>query len=207
MKIKRTANAGVLLEIDGVSILLDGICGEISPFIATPDHIREEIYANLPDAVAFTHTHIDHYDEDFALFYEKTTQREVLSPQKKREMQVGSVKIQPVDIRHIGAYVIDHISFVLMGSKCIWFMGDASPLQLKRMEGYPRPDVLFVPFAYFNSKSAYEITKGLNANEIVLLHLPDAEKDDYNIRETVESHIIGQENIHVLKIGETLDLY
>ncbi len=207
MKIKRTANAGVLLEIDGVSILLDGICGEVSPYLATPNEIRKELYATLPDAVAFTHTHNDHYDRDFALFFEKNTNKEVLLPEKSKEIRVGSVKIQSVKSRHIGRNDIEHISFVLIGSKCVWFMGDATPITIKGMENFPKPDVLLVPFAFLSSKSAFEITKSLCADEIVLLHLPDAEKDDYKIRETVKGFITDEQNIHILEIGETLHLY
>jgi len=207
VKIKRTANAGVLLEIDGVSILLDGICGEISPYLATPQQIRKELYAKLPNAVAFTHFHTDHYDRDFALFFEQTTKREILSPLKKGEIEVGSVKIRSVDSRHIGANDIEHISFVLTGSRCVWFMGDASPATLKGMDNYPKPDVLFVPFAYLNSNSAFKTTKSLNAAHIVLLHLPDPKKDTYKIWENVKNFIMSEQNIHILDVGETVNLY
>ena len=37
MRVKRTANAGVLLELDGARILLDGVCGEIKPYLPTPE--------------------------------------------------------------------------------------------------------------------------------------------------------------------------
>ena len=66
MKIKRTANAGVLLTISGETFLLDGVCGEVYPYIKTPQHIREEIEKSYPDNVLFTHYHDDHYDKAFA---------------------------------------------------------------------------------------------------------------------------------------------
>lgn len=207
MKIKRTANAGVLLELDGVSILLDGICGEVPPYIATPEEIREELYSAPPDIVVFTHIHTDHYDKDFALFFEKNAQRKILSPENKDEMGVGSVKIQSVDSRHIGRNDIEHISFVIQGSRCAYFMGDASPITLKKMGCFPKPDVLFVPFAYFSSESAAEITKSIGADKIVLLHMPNKENDDYKIWDTVNNFIISEQNIHILKIGETLEIY
>ena len=195
------------MEIDGVSILLDGICGEVPPYLPTPEPIRQALYATLPDAVAFTHTHIDHYDRDFALFFEKNTHKDIVSPENKREIQVGSVSIRPIDSRHIGRNDIEHISFVLMGSRCIWFMGDASPVALKSMGRYPKPDVLFVPFAYLNGKAAIETTNSVNAAEIVLLHLPDEQRDDYKIWDTVRNFIIKEQHIHILGLGETLDLY
>lgn len=207
MRITRTANAGVLLQIDGVSILLDGICGEVPPYLPTPEPIRQELYATLPDAVAFTHTHIDHYDREFALFFQKNAGKEIVSPQNKREIQVGSVNISSVDSRHIGRNDIAHISVVLTGSRCVWFMGDASPVALKGMDRYPKPDVLFVPFAYLNGKAACEATKSVGAAEIVLLHLPSEERDDYKIWDTVHDFITNEQHIHVLGMGETLDLY
>ncbi len=207
MTIKRTANAGVLLKMDGVSMLLDGVCGEIPPFFATPEHIRQELYATPPDMVAFTHTHTDHYDKEFSLFFEKSTAKKVLSPENKGIFTVDGVTIRSVDSRHIGKNDVEHISFVVVGTRCVWFMGDASPVTLKGMGNYPKPDVLFVPFAYLNSKATVEHTKSVGAAEIVLLHLPNAEKDEYNIGETVDAFIKGEQNIHIPTMGETLELY
>ena len=60
MKILRTANAGVLLTLDGVRILLDGVCGDLPPYLTTPDDIKLELCKNIPDVVAYTHFHTDH---------------------------------------------------------------------------------------------------------------------------------------------------
>ena len=57
MKITRTANAGVLLELDGIKMLLDGVCREVTPYPATPDAIKTELSNNYPDLVAVTHCH------------------------------------------------------------------------------------------------------------------------------------------------------
>ena len=51
MKIRRTANAGVLLKLDGVTILMDGVCREVKPYPATPPEVKEELRASMPDAV------------------------------------------------------------------------------------------------------------------------------------------------------------
>ena len=73
MEIRRTANAGVLLKLDGISILMDGVCREIKPYPATPPEERDAICASYPDMVCFTHAHKDHYDPSFAAEYEKQT--------------------------------------------------------------------------------------------------------------------------------------
>ena len=69
MEIIRTANAGILLRLDGKAVLLDGVCGEVKPYLATPEHLRKRVLEEKPDAVAFTHSHIDHCDPLFVSAY------------------------------------------------------------------------------------------------------------------------------------------
>ena len=61
MRIRRTANAGVLLTLDTITILLDGVCQQVHPYLPTPAEIRSELLENAPDIVAFTHEHQDHF--------------------------------------------------------------------------------------------------------------------------------------------------
>ena len=81
MEITRTANAGVLLLLDGVSFLLDGVAQELAPYAGTPHHFREQFIKNPPDVVAFTHMHKDHYDENYAEEYRIKTLRPVYGPE------------------------------------------------------------------------------------------------------------------------------
>ena len=80
-----------------------------------------------------------------------------------------------VETRHLGKTEpnLSHHSFVIEGSRCIWFMGDASPMQMKKMKVFPKPDVLIAPYAYANTPSAWEMTKAVGATTVVLLHLPE----------------------------------
>lgn len=205
MQILRTANAGVLLTFDGVRILLDGICGEIPPYLATPQNIKLELCEALPDIVAFTHFHTDHFDKNFALLFEQKTGRRIISPENSGPQRVGGVEITTVATRHIGKTDIEHISFIIKGSKTIWFMGDASPLTLKNMANYPPPDVLFAPFAYFNSPSSIKLTKGLQARSIFVLHLPNENNDEFRIRGAVQENIKGEPNIYIINLGESFN--
>ena len=43
MELVRTANAGILLKLDGKTILLDGVCREVKPYPATPPKLREQL--------------------------------------------------------------------------------------------------------------------------------------------------------------------
>ena len=47
MEIQRTANAGVLLKIDGVSVLLDGLCDGVEGYLPTPPAIAENLLQDL----------------------------------------------------------------------------------------------------------------------------------------------------------------
>lgn len=207
MKIIRTANAGVLLNLDGVNILLDGICGELPPYLATPEALRLKLYEGLPDVVAFTHLHPDHCDKEFISFFESKTNKKVLSPENDKPQSVEGVEITAVPTRHIGKTDIEHISFVIKGSKTVWFMGDASPSTLKSMAKFTPPDVLFAPFAYFNSPSSLKLTRQLRAKDIFVLHLPNEDNDELKICESVQENIKNEHNIHIINFLETFNLY
>lgn len=195
MKLRRTANAGVLLELDGVSILLDGVCREVSPYPATPPEERHKLTDHFPDAVAFTHAHKDHYDPAYAAEYNRQTGRAVFAPESIRcssmeAADVGDVRIVPVHCRHLGAAGKDtpHAGFVVIGSKCVWFTGDSSPSQWKGRQDLPKPDVVIVPYAYCNTPTSWMFTKSLGA-AVILLHMPQRDKDPIGLWGAVESTV------------------
>lgn len=118
-------------------------------------------------------------------------------------MRIGEVTITPVPSRHIGKTEqgLTHHSFVIQGSQCVWFMGDAAPLQWKDRSDLPKPDVLIGPFAYANTKTAWDLTCSLT-DKVVLLHLPDKNNDPYGLWKAVESTANGATNLYIPKIGE-----
>lgn len=190
MKITRTANAGVLLELDGTRILLDGVCREVFPYPATPDSIKTELSANYPDLVAVTHCHEDHCDPAFEAAFQAATSRRVMDASYAgKTAQCGSVRITAVPSRHIGKADCDHVSFILEGSQCIWFLGDAAPSQWKNRNDLPKPDVLICPFAYATTDVAWRITQSLGPKMVILLHLPEREKDSYGLWNAVEQTV------------------
>ena len=194
MKIKRTANAGVLLKLDGVTILLDGVCREVKPYLATPLPERERLQNCWPEIVAFTHAHKDHYDPDFAAAFQQQTDGVILGPADlpgckatTKDIAVGPLQIIPIGSRHIGAAGKDtsHVSFVIKGTSCVWFLGDASPLQWRSALDLPKPDVMIVPYAYAASSSAWQIVQRLAPAQVVLLHLPLRENDPAGLWDAV----------------------
>lgn len=209
MVIKRTANAGVLLTLDGKRILMDGVCREVKPYPATPPGLKARLAENLPDIIAFTHAHKDHYDPGFAA----TVLRKsgvIFGPSDCHGTMdaatVGTVKITPIPSRHIGAAGKDtlHASFLVAGSQNILFTGDAAPTQWRQYP-LPKPDVLIVPYAYCNTPSAWQLTKSLGAKHVILLHMPadtEANRDYYDpVRQTV-----GTDRLCIPAMEQTVEI-
>ena len=202
MEIRRTANAGVLLELDDTKILMDGVSREVYSYPATPDAIKQELLANPPDVILFTHNHEDHFDPDYC---EKVS-KPCLT--KTEEMTVGKVRITSVPTRHMGHYgkTTEHQSFVLEGSQTVWFLGDASPTELHKLTSFPKPDVLMIPYPYISTPAALKAVETLLPCKIVLLHMPFPENDPEKIWQSVQA---GMEYLkaylYVPQMGETLN--
>ena len=208
LKLTRTANAGVLLELDGTRILLDGVCREVSPYPATPDSIKTELSANYPDLVAVTHCHEDHCDPGFEGDYRAATGRQVIDPAfAGKTVRSKNVTLTAVQSRHIGKSDCDHVSFVIQGTQCVWFTGDASPNQWKNRQDLPRPDVLICPYAYATTEPAWRITRELSPKAVVLLHLPEREKDSFGLWQAVERVTAGSNlpNLLIPEIGDSVE--
>ena len=217
MKIRRTANAGVLLELDGVTLLLDGVCKEVSPYLATPTKERERLSQRYSDVLAFTHTHKDHYDPAFAAEYQKHTDGVILGCgflsgdcAVAAPISVRGVTIRPIRTRHIGKVGndIEHISFVVDGSKCVWFLGDASPSQMHLLGVCRRPNTLIGPYAYAATPAAFSVVRSIAPENVVILHMPLRENDPNDLWTFVENTIAGfaTPQIYIPDMGQTLEL-
>lgn len=190
MEIRRTANAGVLLKLENATILLDGVCREVFPYLCTPSSLQEELLLAKPDVVAFTHHHKDHFDLGFARKYSEAYGRKVMGTEQMAQLYPDAVsagqcmareswKLSAFRTRHIGkgGLTTDHLSYVVEADRCVWFMGDASPVQLKMLHPCPGPDVLIVPYAYLVTLSAVQTVESLQPGRIVLVHMPPKQQD------------------------------
>lgn len=210
MEIRRTANAGVLLKLDGVSILLDGVCREIKPYPATPPAERAVLTECFPDLVAFTHAHKDHYDPGYAAQYQKQTAGVILGPSgcgaTMDPVCVGGVTVTPIASRHIGAAgkTVPHASFLIQGSRRILFAGDASPVQWRTDPRAHRADALLVPYAYATTPAAWQLTKDLGAKQVILLHMPNREEDTIGLWQAVEETAGEDPLLQIPEMGQTI---
>ena len=119
---------------------------------------------------------------------------------------VNGVYILPVPSRHIGlaGKDVEHASFIIQGSRCVWFLGDAAPGQW-RGKNLPKPDVLVVPYAYANTPSGWAMTKALGADHVILLHMPEREADTIGLWDAVTSVLENEEKKPaVLSMSETI---
>lgn len=206
MNIRLTANAGVLIEIDGLRILLDGVCEATEYYFGTPDDIKGELSKNLPDAVGFTHQHSDHYDESYANLYESKTLRPILGSECSR-LRVGEVELTAISTRHLGKSDVPHFSFIIEGSRRIVFMGDASPSELTKLADYSSPYLIIVPFAYLNTEATFRKLKGFGAKNILAVHMPAPEHDSFGIWESVKNTTKEENILYFTKIGDTITLH
>ncbi len=214
MEIRRTANAGVLLTLDDVNILLDGVCREVYPYPATPANIKQELISNPPDAALFTHNHPDHFDPEYCRQISKRVYStaqvaekipDIVSPDKCA--MIGEVRVTGVPTRHMGHYgkTTEHQSFVLEGSHTVWFLGDASPTELKKLANFPRPDVLMIPYPYISTPAALKMVEAFLPCKIVLLHMPLPEKDPEGIWQNVKPGIEHlKAYLYVPAMGESI---
>lgn len=194
MKLWRTANAGALLEIDGITVLLDGVCRERSPYFGTPDPIREQLYAAPADITAFTHGHLDHFDRGYARSLYTKTLRPILGPEcllkegiTQEAVTLGGVTVQPIATRHLGKAGLDtpHVSFLIRGSQTVLFTGDATPLFLRKQEPV---DVLIAPYAYAITPNVWELV-GQRTKHLVLVHMPPKTNDPLELWPQVEKTV------------------
>jgi len=213
MEIKRTANAGVLLRLDGTFILMDGVCTEVKPYLPTPTGEKQALLHNLPDVVMFTHSHEDHYDASFVSEYKQKAAGPILGPAdipfcSPESGAFGNVRITQIPTSHIGKVGhLGHHSFILEGSRCVWFVGDASPLQWKKIPDLPKPDVLLAPYAYAIG-SGWQISAQLGAEAVVLLHLPKRGEDPYGLWDAVDATTAKSAGprLYIPAMGETLNI-
>lgn len=210
MELRRTANAGVLLKLDGILILMDGVCREVKPYPATSPEERARLMKPWPDIVAFTHAHKDHYDPAYAAAYREQTGRAILGPGEVKgstePVSVGNVTVMPITSRHIGAAgkTVEHVSFIVRGTQCVWFLGDAAPGQWRERPDLPGPDLLIVPYAYVNTPASWQLTRNLGAKQIVLLHMPTREQDTLGLWNAVETTAGNAPQLYIPAMGQTL---
>ena len=211
MQIQRTANAGILLELDGKRMLLDGVCQGVGPYLPTPASIQTMLLQQSPGALIFTHSHPDHYDGLFVAHYMQNTAGPVLGPAdipwaNPDAFRLDTIQITPIPTRHIGkADNCAHHSYVVQGSRCLWFLGDASLLDWQKNADVPKPDVIVAPFGFLIGRG-WAYCKSLGVKTVVVVHMPLRENDPYGLWQQLEQTLDDSSGVQVLipEIGQSI---
>lgn len=221
-KFTRTANAGGLLELDGVSILLDGICGAAGPYLPTPPDMLDRLIRRPVRLAAFTHAHPDHFDPSAMMeclyawggvpVLGVRDAAGALSPWPVtvgERAAAGPVAVTPIPTRHIGAAYqkVEHNSLLIEGSRRCLFLGDAAPTQWEsRAE---RAETLFAPFAYVTTQAGWRIVESLAPRRLVLLHMPARDNDPERLWRAVEKMLSQNRDIPatIPEMGETITIF
>lgn len=205
MRFLRTANAGGLITLDGVRIAMDGVCGDVAPYLQTPAELREYLQEKVPDAVGFTHLHPDHFHSGYRDFCTQTGT--VIIMPGAEQVQVGPVKVLPIETRHLGKAEPDliHNSFLISGSQTVLFAGDASPTQLQSVS---EVDVLIAPYAYVTTSAGVKVVTSTGAKHLILVHMPGSDPDPYGIWESVRDGIrnCSAFQVHIPQMGQEIEL-
>ena len=146
MKLTWLGQAGIYLEIDGLSVMVDPYLSDsvkkVNPLNWRRVPVKEDLFDITPDVLLFTHDHLDHYDPETApRFLEKEQKMVVLAPGTcwtKARASGGSHNYVLFDIGtewtekgvHFRAVKATHsdanaIGVVITGEgKCIYITGD-----------------------------------------------------------------------------------
>ena len=205
MRFLRTANAGGLITLDGVRILMDGVCEAVAPYLQTPPELREYLQEKVPDAVGFTHLHPDHFHSGYLDFC--TQAGTVILLPGAEKISVKGIRIAPLETRHLGKTdpSLQHNSFLIQGSQTVLFTGDASPVELAGITGV---DVLIAPYAYVSTSAGIKAAAATGAKHLVLVHMPGTDPDLYGIWDSVRTGLsrCTHFSVTVPEMGEDLQI-
>ena len=217
----RTANAGGILELDGVRLLLDGVSLPCLNYQVTPPSLEEALRATDLDAMLFTHSHADHFSSAFVEAWGRRRGRNLplAGPAdvaaalpgwavEEGPLWVGAVSVLPVVCRHMGLqYRSDpHRAYCISGTARCLFLGDASPSEFL----VPREPVqiLFAPYPYASSRGGWRAVQALDPEVLVVTHLPAAEEDPEGICARTEDFLrsVQDRPVYCPAMGERLVL-
>lgn len=198
------ANAAILLQYDGVKVLIDGLYRDNSGcFSQLPDALLEEMrngtgeMADI-DYLLFTHSHSDHFYASYAAQYLQKNRvkgyslpcspetfhgcRAISFDAEGRAALGQDIFCSCLEIRHLDPrfYGITNRCYLLgLGEKRILFLGDAD----YQKEGFAplageAIDIAFATPVFFNHPLGRQILQEqLKVKKIVLYHLPFSWED------------------------------
>ena len=207
--VRLTANAGVLLCINGKKILVDALHNRYTEvFSSVPDDLLFQIahgegeFREI-DLLVFTHDHPDHYSREWTQeFLKNHPDAHLVSPvndfsganittlKAPEEMhEVKGIKLECVKLIHEGEQFRDVVNYGYkfdIGGFTITVLGDSGPENIPQVFG--GADLALYNFPFFTILRGKKMIEELRPRQMIAYHLPYEEKDvNGYIRATLRS--------------------
>lgn len=196
-KITLTANAGVIIKLEDMCILIDALHCEPTERFSTlsPEQVEtvfKLLHSSPPDVMLVTHSHPDHYSR---LLTERAKtefpKMEIILPWRSecptRSAVIGNTDISWLPLEHMPLSIVeDRTNYgfcIRCGESLIFTPGDAdlhSPAVAESVAGM-KPSLALLPFPWLTLPSAKNVYDSLAPEKTLLLHLPFDDSDRYNI--------------------------
>ena len=221
-----TANAGLLLNIEGTTVLLDAVhCGS-HRFSGVSDHAMDIIISGGGDFehidyMVITHDHPDHVSLRYVNRFLKThPETVVFSPVKNifgehvdqlflpsEEFTYGEDSFYFRNVTHDGieyANVRNYAGIITIAGKRISFFGDAGIANVQLTDEFSEPfDLAVYNFPFLTLTKGREIIKKMDPKECIICHIP-FEYDDVNgyrdsVSRVYEKHGLSLPPLYIMK--------
>lgn len=210
VRITLWANAGVLIEGGGRSLLVDGLYrAEHSLFPAVPRSIRAAWRAGQRpvDLLAFTHLHSDHFHlQEVNAFLSCNEVTEGLLPAGGGALRIPTAvmagpigqmglwaPLPEIEVRwcntgHMGpqtAGEANHVLLVRVSERAILVTGDADPAQKEGFQqlvaGTPVDAALVNPLFFQSREGRALLREVIRPSQVLLYHIPDRDSDPWGL--------------------------
>ncbi len=197
MKLTAICNAGILVESDGFSLLIDGISRDYAGFSGLDDRQYAEIlrqtgkFATLGGLI-FSHCHPDHCD-----ISRIQAVQQMLKPchfflpdastPESGVMQIGPFRIEYVETPHMphnGEDVRHFVFLICVDGQYLYFISDSMPDAQMHFDilGNRKPDWMFVNPVHLSSPDTKHLLLELAPKHLVAYHIPIDPGDQTGIR-------------------------
>lgn len=196
MKIRLTANAGLLVKFADKAFLIDGLHKDrAEPFSAVPDSVLDEATGGRGEfseinALIFTHAHKDHYDEECTrAFLENHKETELFFPALEEHSKdfikynINGVTIEAKKLPHEGEqykYVLNYGFYIYDDFESIFISGDAAIVAdpiIAFLDGR-RPKAAALCFPFVTLERGRRIIEQIDPKIVAAYHLPFEYEDE-----------------------------
>ncbi len=208
MTITLSANAGVILELEGRRIWVDALHDRKTPPFST---VSDELWGKLrqfpaPDYILYTHCHPDHYSEKLTeAAAELWPGAGIIAPEGRFKghlaVRDGDLDIRYLPLPHEGEQyknVLHFGIFMDFSSKKVLIPGDCA-LAAQELAGLDA-DVLILDFPWVTTSKGRAFLGKYFPNAVkVLVHLPFEADDRFGYRIAAARAAKNDEKIHILQ--------